>query len=74
MKTYNTILFDWDGCLAKTLNIWLAAYKTVFAEYGLKPDTETIMHTVFEDWNGSKKLGITDIDTYTEKLMNIVNS
>ena len=27
MKQYKYILFDWDGCLAKTLEVWLEVFK-----------------------------------------------
>lgn len=73
MKNYSFILFDWDGCLAKSLDIVLDAYKAVFAVYDIYPDDRTITHEVFGDWNGPKKLGIKDIDTYTQRFLSKVN-
>lgn len=73
MKIYKYILLDWDGCLAKTLDVWLNAYKKVFKEYGVHLEDRVITHEVFGDWNGPKKFGITDIDAYTQKLLTIVN-
>ncbi len=72
-KTYEYILFDWDGCLAKTLDVVLDAYKTVFAEYGIYPEDKTITSEVFGDWNGPTKLGVTDIDAYTKKWLDILD-
>lgn len=69
MKQYNYILFDWDGCITKTLELTLDAYKKIFAEYRVYPDTEIIVKNVLGDWNGPKKLGIEDIDTFTKKLL-----
>lgn len=69
MKKYNYILLDWDGCLAKTLDIWLIAYKQTFAEYDLYPSDETITKEVFGDWKGPIKVGIRNIDEYTQKLL-----
>jgi pyrophosphatase PpaX len=73
INKYNYFLFDWDGCLARTLDIWLDAYKQVFAEYDMYPSDEVITEKIFGGWDNPKKLGITDIDTYTKKLLKIVN-
>jgi pyrophosphatase PpaX len=69
MKAYNYILFDWDGCLAKTLDIWLDAYKEVFANYGIYPDDKVITQQVFGDWQGPAKLGIKSMDEYNRLLL-----
>jgi hypothetical protein len=34
MKHYKYILLDWDGNLARTLDIWLAALKTPLEKRG----------------------------------------
>ncbi len=73
MKIYKYILLDWDGCLAKTLDVWLKAYQETFKEYDIHLEDKVITHEVFGDWNGPKKFGITDIDAYTKKLLTIVN-
>lgn len=73
MKQYKYILFDWDGCLAKTLDIHLESYKKTFAEFGIYPEDQTITEEVFGDWNGPKKLGIKDINAYTKKYLKRVN-
>jgi pyrophosphatase PpaX len=73
MKHYNIVLLDWDGCLAKTLDIWLDTYKQTFAEYNLYPEDGVIIQQVFGDWNGPSKVGVTNIDEYTQKLLARVN-
>lgn len=73
MKRYAYVLFDWDGCLAKTLDIWLAAYKEVFAQYHIYPEDKTITQQVFGDWEGPKKLGIDNIEEYNKKLLVALN-
>lgn len=55
MKTYTYILLDWDGCLAKTLDLWLEVYQQTFAEYNIFPEDKAIIQQVFGDWNGPKK-------------------
>lgn len=67
-KDYKYILFDWDGCLADTLPIWLAGYKKVFAAYDVFPTDEEIAQKVFGDWEAEKQFGITDHEGFVEKL------
>lgn len=42
MKTYDYILLDWDGNLAKTLDLWLDALRTVMQEEGFSPSDEEL--------------------------------
>lgn len=42
MKRYEYILLDWDGNLAKTLDLWLEAYKVVLTEEGYFPSDQEI--------------------------------
>lgn len=41
-KAYNYILLDWDGNLARTLHLWLEAYRIVLAEEGYFPTDKEI--------------------------------
>jgi pyrophosphatase PpaX len=62
MKQYQYILLDWDGNLAKTLDIWLAALKSPLEKRGLSFTDEEIgaNFTAFKErMNG---LGVADID------------
>lgn len=59
--SYDYLLFDWDGCLAKTLDLILDLYRSLFAEYGLHP-TDKELISIWGDWKGPKKLGISDND------------
>lgn len=34
-KSYEYILFDWDGNIAKTLDIWMDSLRTVLARHGV---------------------------------------
>ncbi len=69
MKKYTFILFDWDGCLAQTLQIHLKAYKDTFAEYGIFPSDFEVTKKVFGDWNGPAHLGVKDVKTFTDKYL-----
>ena len=69
----NLFILDWDGTIARTLDIWLSAYKKLFRKRGLNPLTYEITEKVFGDWQGPQKLGVTDIETYTKELIDEVN-
>ncbi|HJP96660.1 MAG TPA: HAD-IIIA family hydrolase [Candidatus Saccharimonadales bacterium] len=62
MKQYQYILLDWDGNLAKTLDIWLAALKAPLIKRGLSFADEEIgaNFTIFKE--RMESLGITDVD------------
>lgn len=71
------IFLDWDGCLAKTLDLWLQAYKDICEERGIDiskmSDTE-IVEKSFGKWAlGLKNLGIKDYDlAYKEAVDKIM--
>jgi pyrophosphatase PpaX len=69
---YEYYLFDWDGCLAKTLEIWLAAYKTAYKEYGAEPTDQEIANH-FGDWESPKHFGIQDVDGCVLRVIELVN-
>lgn len=69
MKSYKYLLFDWDGTLAKTIDIILKAYKETFAEYDLYPEDQEIIQKVFGTWDGPQKLGVNDLDGFTKKYL-----
>lgn len=73
MKRYSYLLFDWDGCLAQTLDIWLNAYREIFAEFNIRLSDETITHQVFGDIYGPRKMGIADNDLFDQKLIQSVS-
>lgn len=62
------ILFDWDGCLANTLPIWLKAYKRVFATYNVFPTDEEIVQKAFGNWGAAAEFGISDKLGFGTKL------
>lgn len=66
-KHYEYILFDWDGCLAQTLEIWLNAYKVVFAEYSLYPSDREIAQQ-FGNYKGAAQFRIKDVEEFVIKV------
>ncbi|MCA9372256.1 HAD family hydrolase [Candidatus Woesebacteria bacterium] len=47
---YNYILFDWDGCLAHTLPLWIKTFQAVLKnEYGIDVSLETVTRAYFKE-------------------------
>lgn len=71
-KSYKYILFDWDGCLAETLEVWMRAYEIVFARYGVRPTKKEIAFH-FGDWQSPKYYGIKDVEGCFKQIDELVN-
>lgn len=71
-KSYKYILFDWDGCLAKTLNIWFNSSKDLLTKNSIKFVDDQITKG-FGDWEFAKKLGVSDNDAFNKELVSVVN-
>lgn len=69
---YDYYLFDWDGCLAKTLEVQLNAYKQAYKEYGIEPSDQEIAHH-FGDWQAPKHFGIKDVGGCVNKVVDLAN-
>jgi len=73
-KKYKYILFDWDGCLAKTLDVWLSAYATVFKSEGIQVTEEDIIRKAFSQREkGMEIIGSKDPVSSWAKVVDIVN-
>lgn len=57
---YKTIIFDWDGCLAMTLEAWVATYHDALKPYEIKLKDDQII-ALSADWDAIGKLGVTDV-------------
>jgi len=61
IKDYDAYLFDWDGTLAETLDIWLVLWRESLAKHGKSGDDHTIVRHLFGDArNGLKYFDFTD--------------
>lgn len=76
MKTYNYLLFDWDGNLAKTLDVWLHACRIPLEKRGLQlTDTEIascfgMPVERFQEWGITDiDAAITEMDSFAAKLL-----
>ncbi len=67
MKTYNYVLLDWDGNLAKTLDIWLNAVRVVLVKHNQRPNDYEIARNFGAFIQYLTDLGIADVQaTYNE--------
>jgi len=66
-KSYNYILLDWDGCLAKTLDIWLGALRKALEkrQHFFKDEEIGANFTVFEE--RMKARGIEDVEAMVKE-------
>lgn len=62
MKTYKYILLDWDGNLAKTLDIWLDACRVALEQRGVFRTDEEIAASFGQFTEHWPKWGINDVE------------
>lgn len=65
---YSYLLFDWDGCLAKTLEVWLNAYKMALKNRGVSAEDQEITHH-FGDWDLGKHFGVKDFVEFNQEAV-----
>jgi len=67
--TYRYILLDWDGNLANTLDIWLAATRNPLENRGIKVSDKVITTQCFgRTAKGYMELGVKDIDKAIDEM------
>lgn len=66
---YNYFLFDWDGCLADTLSIWLRAYDLLLKEKNIMLTSDQIVEDFFGGgYEGPQKHGLDGKEFYEELM------
>lgn len=71
MKNYEAYLFDWDGTLARTLDVWLELKREELSRNNLYPsDSEIIEKTFGRAREGMLELGVpsNDIDNFMTRI------
>jgi pyrophosphatase PpaX len=71
MKNYEAYLFDWDGTLARTLDVWLELKREELSRNSLYPsDGEIIERTFGRAREGMLELGVpsSDIDSFMIRI------
>ena len=74
MKKYSLLLFDWDGCLARTLPLVFESYRHTFNAYG-KPVTDNfIVNEALGTWDAPAKKGIKDIEGFNKMYLDYAHN
>jgi phosphoglycolate phosphatase-like HAD superfamily hydrolase len=72
MKTFDSIIFDWDGTLANTPEVLARAFKEVLVKRGLFLTDRHYKYFMMGDWvNGLARYGVTDPIQCTEEVMGV---
>jgi phosphoglycolate phosphatase-like HAD superfamily hydrolase len=69
MGKYVYIFFDWDGCLADTLGIWMELYKRSLWKRRIQADRQAIVRELFNDWNGPARFGVQDVEAFGREII-----
>lgn len=64
------MLFDWDGCLAQTLDMWLGIYQKILRSRGIELADKEVVDKTFGLWaKGFARVGVKDSDNaYAEAI------
>lgn len=67
LSAYNAFLFDWDGTLSKTLDVWLVALQKACRSRGITQSDRKIAEG-FGNWLHFTELGVTDLDVFEREI------
>ena len=65
---YQTILFDFDGCVVNSLPIWLKSFRKTFETIGITISDRDIIDNAFHRWDAKPELKIPDLDFFKDDL------
>lgn len=71
---YSTVLFDWDGCLVHTFEVWVNAVKKVLLEESLPFSEEEVINTILRSDASVDIASVTDPGLFWDKVRDEVNS
>ncbi len=66
---YTYIFFDWDGCLADTLGIWMELYKRSLSKRAIQAEEQAIVRELFNDWSGPTRFGVQDVEAFGQEII-----
>ena len=69
---YKYILFDWDGTLAKTLDVWFVCIQKHLNTRNITVTDDQLVKG-FGDWEFGIKVGVKDNDVFIKELVEEVN-
>lgn len=65
-------MYDWDGCLVQSLNVWVNAYQTILEKAGIEATMTDIM-SCLGNWNAAALLGHPDLEQANLEVIENVN-
>jgi pyrophosphatase PpaX len=68
-KRFRGVFFDWDGCLADTLGIWMELYKRSLAKRNIQAEERAIVRELFNDWAGPARFGVEDTGAFAGEII-----
>jgi pyrophosphatase PpaX len=68
-RGYSGVFFDWDGCLADTLGLWMELYKRSLSKRGIRAGEQSIVRELFNDWSGPARFGVRDGETFSAEII-----
>lgn len=69
-KTYNYILFDWDGCLADTPAVWMETYLNLYRTEGLQVEIKDVIEKSWGNLEeGPKNFGIKNYEEFWQEIV-----
>ncbi|MFW5703234.1 MAG: HAD family hydrolase [Patescibacteria group bacterium] len=74
-NSYQTVIFDWDGCLADTINTWLDVIteEIDFFSPGITRE-EVVQANVIGNFHNISQFGINDLVIFENKISAAINS
>lgn len=70
--SFQTVLFDWDGCLANTLQVWFDSMNLALGDFGIEASS-TDLKKSFQDWNVLSELGVPCLTRFGSKVSEHLN-
>lgn len=72
---YKLVIFDWDGTLAKNLNVWLTAYKNQLAKEGIElSDQDIVMKLFGTGLEGANSVGVQNTQFFYDSVNEFAHS
>lgn len=65
---YKAVIYDWDGCLLRSLPLWIDAYKSVFKKVGIIVSNEQIANAI-GNWDAAEILGHPNLEQANKELL-----
>jgi pyrophosphatase PpaX len=57
-KNYQNVLFDWDGCLARSLEAWIIAVRQAYVDKNIFPSEKEFKEKIFSNLESATEYGL----------------